>query len=493
MTKYLLGIDNGGTMTKAAIFDMQGNEIAVSSVKTPIIVPQKDYAERDMMDLWDANISVIKNAIAKSQINPENIIAVGCTGHGKGLYLWGKDDKPVRNAIASTDNRAASYIEKWREDKTSEKAYEKIMQYPISCQPVALLAWLKDNNRKDYDNIKWVFEAKDFTRFMLTNEAFAEATDYSGTGLMNLKTCEFDQEILDLFGIGEIMDKLPPIRRSIDVCGFITPEVSSITGLKAGTIVCGGMFDIDACAIAMDVSDEEKLCVITGTWSINEYISKVPVRGAKTTLNSLFCLPGFYLIEESSPTSAGNLEWFIELLNSKSSVPLTYEQIEDQVDSVTFDDCDVLFIPFLYGTNSSKLNSASFLGLKSHHNSAHMLRAIFEGVAFSHKIHIDRLLLNRESPQAIRFAGGVVNSKAWVQIFADILGISIEVVDVKELGTLGCSIAAAIAAGEYKDYKEAASAMVKVSNIVKPDAENSSKYNRKFEMYKKALSILEEL
>ena len=74
------------------------------------------------------------------------------------------------------------------------------------------------------------------------------------------------------------------------------------------------MFDIDACALAVNVTDEENICMIAGTWSINEYLRKEPVTDGSVLMNSLFCLPEYYLIEESSPTSAGNNEWFIRQL-----------------------------------------------------------------------------------------------------------------------------------------------------------------------------------
>lgn len=163
-----------------------------------------------------------------------------------------------------------------------------------------------------YENIRWVFEAKDYLRFRLTGEAFAEYTDSSGTSLLNLHTRQFDRELLRLYGIPEVWEALPPLRASADMCGRVTAEAAALTGIPAGTPVCGGMFDIDACAIAMDVSAEDRLCAVTGTWSINEYISRTPVPSDGTTLNSLFCLPEYYLIEESSPTSAGNLSWAVK-------------------------------------------------------------------------------------------------------------------------------------------------------------------------------------
>jgi L-xylulokinase len=103
---------------------------------------------------------------------------------------------------------------------------------------------------------------------------------------------------------------------------------------------------------------------------------------------------------------------------------------------------------------------------------------------YSAKSHIDKLLSVREKPSAIRMAGGAANSKFWGQMFADILELPIETVTgVKELGAMGSAMAAAVAAGIYKDYNEAASAMVRIAAPVYPDSNMTSLYRQKYEKY----------
>ena len=116
--RYLLGIDNGGTRIKAAVFDQSGREVAVAAEDTPLLIPQPGYQERDMQALWEANARCIREAIRKTGVDADAIAAVGCAGHGKGLYLWGKDDRPVGRGIASTDSRAAAVVARWEADGT---------------------------------------------------------------------------------------------------------------------------------------------------------------------------------------------------------------------------------------------------------------------------------------------------------------------------------------------------------------------------------------
>lgn len=494
---YFMGVDNGGTTIKAAIFDQTGHEIAAASQNTPLLVPCEGFNERDMETLWEATAATIHKAILKSGIQPSEIAGVGCTGHGKGLYLWGKDDKPAYHAVASTDRRGAPYVERWYGNGTAAKAESLALQPVVETQPVAILAWMKEHHPEILENTRWIFEAKDYIRFMLTGRAMAEVTDYSGTCLMNLQTKEFDRELLRLFDLEEMFDALPPLCQSYELCGTVTEKAAKDTGLAAGTPVCGGMFDIDACAIALDVSTTERLCMITGTWSINEYIAKEPVPTGSSTHNSMFCIPGYYLIEESSPTSSGNLEWFIQHFVPGAEDPnvdkkALYREIDREVESLSPGDCNIIFLPFLYGTYNEKCASSAFIGMTNFHTRAHMLRAIFEGVGFSHLHHIEALLAHRNPPSAIRMAGGATNSDVWVQIFADITGTPIEVVKTKEPGALGCAMAAAIAAGVYPDYKTAAENMTKVSAIIHPNKENTEIYQKKYTRFCRLIELLSQ-
>ena len=498
--KYYLGLDNGGTTTKAAIYDAEGREIGVSGMETKMIVPRPGFTERDMEEMWQANCAVIRGVLEKTGVNPEDVRGVAICGHGKGLYLWGKDGKPARNGIISTDNRAYAYPVKWKKDGTEQKAFALSAQHVMACQPVALLAWLQDNEPEVMDNIQWVFECKDYVRFRLTGEARAEITDYSGANLVNLHTRQYDDELLALFGISNIRDALPPLCNSVEIAGYVSEEAATACGLKAGTPVAGGMFDIDACALAVNVLNEKNICMIAGTWSINEYPRRTPVTDGKVQMNSIFCLPEYYLIEESSATSAGNNEWFVKTLlpevraQAKADGRSAYEVMNEWVESIPANEFVPIFLPFLMASNVHPNAKGTFVGMSVSHTRAHLARSVYEGIVYCHKYHLDKLLATRDTaPDCIRLAGGAAKSRVWTQMFADILGIPVETVNVNETGALGCAIAAATAVGDYASIDEAASAMCPLGARVLPNAENSRYYGARYGLYKKAVACLDGL
>ena len=494
--RYLMGIDNGGTFSKAAIFDENGRQISVASVPTVTITPKPGYTERDMEELWQVNAQAVKQAIEKSGIDPADIAGVSFSGHGKGLYLVGKDGKPSYNGIISTDARAWNYVKKWKEDGTAKKVYEKTYQDILACQPVSLLAWLKDNCPEVIESTKYVFAVKDYVRYCMTGEAYAEMSDFSGGNLVNMVTGEYDRELMELFGIGEVYDMLPPLKNAADVCGYVTKEASELTLLPEGTPVSAGMFDVNACGIASGLSDEDKMCMIAGTWSNNEFIAKEPVLNGTVALNSMFCIPGYYLIEESSPTSAGNMEWFIrnlmnyEKAEAKENGSSVYDITNEWVASIEPQDNNIIFLPFLNGSNEDALAKGTFIGLTAYHNKKHMLRAVYEGIVFSHLTHVKKLLRNREVPESIRLSGGAANSDVWVQIFADALQIPIDVIEDKELGAQGAAIAAGIAAGIYADYNDGIAKTVTITKRVQPRVEYKEIYEKKYQTYRRVIEGL---
>ena len=496
--KYYIGLDNGGTMTKAALYSSTGAELGVCSVETTMITPKPGFTERNMNEMWQANCQVLKDLISKTKVDAFDVAGIACCGHGKGLYLWGKNNTPVRNGIISTDNRAYEYPIKWEQDGTAQKVFELSYQKILSCQPVSLLAWLRDNEPQSIKNIRWIFECKDYVRFMLTGEAYGEITDYSGANLLNLQTRRYDASLLKLFGLEFAMEMLPPLKRSTDICGHITAEVAKLTGLKAGTPVAGGMFDIDACAIAVDAAHEDRVCMIAGTWSINEYIRRQPVTDGSVMMNSIFCLPEYYLIEECSPTSAGNNEWFINTLlpelkaQAKQEGQSIYELVNKMVASVSVEEFCPIFLPFLMASNAHPNARASFVGLSNYHTRAHIMRSIYEGIAFSHRYHFDKLLVTRNRPvKEIRLAGGVANSKEWTQIFADVMKYPVETVDIGETGAFGCAMTAAVAVGEFSNFEEAAKSMIKVKSRTEPNPGHVKIYEKKYALYKQVISALD--
>ena len=494
---YLLGIDNGSTVIKAGLFDYEGKEIAVFGGRVDSNTPQPGYYERNLDEIWAVNIDVIKGVMAKAGISGEEITAIAITGHGNGIHLIDDNGLPVYPSIEGTDSRAVDYVNRWVADGTFDRVLPKTMQSLWPAQPAAILAWLKDNEPAVLKKARWVLMVKDYIRFKITGEVFAELTDMSATSIFNVRDVSYDEDLLHEFGIGDLLEKLPPIKYSTDICGEVTAEVAALTGLQEKTPVAGGFFDVDAAAIATGITDESKMNVIAGTWCNNQYISNKPVVSKDLFMTSVYAKPGYWLILEGSPTSASNLEWFVaEFLKEEQKIAeaqgtSVYAVCNNEVKSTSPQESNVFFIPFLYGSNAGQKAKASFIGLAGHHKRADVIRAIYEGIVFSHKTHIGKLLKYRKTPEIIRIAGGAAQSEVWIQMFADILQVPIEVTAGTELGAMGAAICAGAGAGVFADLDEGVNAMVQVKKRVDPDPSLKDVYEKKYQRYHQAISALE--
>lgn len=149
---------------------------------------------------------------------------------------------------------------------------------------------------------------KDFIRFRLTGEFACEMTDASSGCLLNLHTKEFDSEIFKALGIEDCRRLMPPCLESTAVSGCVTEAEAKRTDLAAG-----GYFDIDAGALASGVLGPDVLCLIAGTWSINEYLRSEANTDYDKNCNTvtLSFLSGYFMVEDSSPTSASNFDWYV--------------------------------------------------------------------------------------------------------------------------------------------------------------------------------------
>lgn len=488
MSHYFIGIDLGGTVTKAGIYTAEGKEITVASQTLPLLSPQAGFCERDMTDLWRATCEVIRRALVESHLSAEQIHGIGFSSHGKGLYLVDKSGKPVRNGIVSSDSRAQPLVAAWKAQGIDRLAYPCSLQQLWPSHPAALLSWLKQHEPESYARTGYVLMAHDYIRYCLTDEFTCEETNISGSQLFNLQRNEFDPALFALFGIEEMITCMPRVIGSSDLAGFVTPDAATLCGLKAGTPVFGGVFDVVGAAITSGVYGSTQLSAVAGTWSIATRVLDNIIPAEYPYVWGKFSIPGQYFAHEGSPTSASNLTWFVnhffpDLLDDHDTLNQWAERGYEKQDSI-------LFFPWLYGSNYCDSLSGGFLGLGGHHDAADMVYAIYQGIVFSHLLHQDKLLQLSDGTQTIRFTGGPTHSRIWMQMFCDASNLPLEIVDVEQSGCRAAAMCAAVGTGDYAGFEQAIKATLPTVIRLEPDADKHRMLRNRFERFKRVADAL---
>lgn len=497
--KYLMGLDNGGSDIKCALFDLQGKEIAVSAVKLKIDTPEPGFTERNSEEVWEANIWVIRDVLENSRIDPKDIAAIGISAYGNGLVFVDENIETVYPLIVSTDERAAEYVRRFKEEGIERKLFPYIRQTIWSAQPAVLLPWFKDHKPEVLNKTRWILSLKDYLRYRLTGSLYGELTEASSTGLFNLESRQYETEVFKILKIDDCLDKFPAVKKSTEIAGYINAKTAKLTGLSENTPVAAGYFDIDANALGSGILDDEELCMIAGTWSINEYLTKEATADydKRTNTATLSYLDGYYLMEDSSPTSASNFNWYIEKIIRKYNPALSHEEIYDLCNKAVSDkkpqDSSVIFVPYLYGSATAPDTAAAFLNMKAGDDDASLLRAIYEGVVFSSVHHVHNLQRDINTYRLAKLSGGLSNSAVWSQMMADALQIKIQTLEGTQTGAKGAAIGAGLACGVFTDLKQGVEQMVINGKEYLPNKENAEIYRIKYARYEAALAALDEL
>jgi len=483
-----IGIDCGGTVLKAGVYDISGREIGVSRRSLSVLNREAGWAERDMPVLWQTCCDVIRDVLEKTGIAPASVGGVAISAQGKGLFLLDKQQKPLGYGILSSDQRALKQVRQWQQEGIPQQLYPVTRQTLWTGHPATLLRWVKDNEPERYAQIGAIQMGHDFLRTCLTGEVACEETNISESNLYNMAAAKYDDDLLQLLGIPEINAALPKIVGSSEAAGRITESAASQTGLQAGTPVYGGLFDVVSTALCAGLQDEQTLNAVMGTWSVTSGVTDhIDYEQADPFVYGRYAEAGKYIVHAASPTSAGNLEWFIKQWGITD-----YQSINDDIASLPKAGTDLFFIPFLYGSNAGSGMTAGFYGLQALHEKKHLLQAIYEGVVFSHMTHLNFLKKRFPTATKMRLTGGPARSAEWMQMFADVSGFELELPQIEETGCLGAALAAMVGGGVYPDLATAQHAFNPAQIIVRPDAAAYDQYQKKLAKYQQLVNKLAE-
>lgn len=487
----ILGIDSGLTVTKAALFDADGTQLAVARRRVPQSMPRSRHVERDMAGLWRATARAITDAIAASGRPAGDIVAVAATAHGDGLYLLDRDREPLGPGILSLDSRAAAEVDAFEASGLFPAALTLTGQHPHASAPSALLAWIRTHEPERFARIGHVLACKDWLRFCLTGIIGTDRTEAS-TSFTDVATQTYSPEALRLYGLEALAGALALIAESTAIVGRVTAGAAAATGLREGTPVAAGLHDVTASALGIGGHREGVVAIVAGTYSINEVVSSEPRVDPRWFCRNAIA-PGRWNAMSISPASAANYDWFLDTLcrrerdEAVAAGGSIHALLAAEIDAALARSSTLIFHPYLFGSPHGSQGSASFLGLRGWHDRGDMLRAVLEGIAFNHRTHVDALREGFGVGEA-RLTGGESRNPAFAQMFADILGMPVTVTTTDEAAAWGAAICAGTGAGLFATVDDAAQRWPTregPDRVHVPDMARSAAYDGRFRLFER--------
>lgn len=489
---YYLGIDSGGTVIKAGLFDQTGKQVALYKENAQVINEKAGWIERDLTVYWRETCRVIKGVLSQRAVAPEAIKGVSISAQGKGVYLLDKQGNALRNGILSSDSRAIDIVRTWQAQGVPEKAYPLTKQTLWTGHPVSILRWLKEHEPDSYHNIGTAFMSHDYLRYRLTGDISAEITNISESNLFNGLTGQYDPALFELFGIAELLPALPKIKAPTECVGTVTEQAAALCGLTPGTPVYAGLFDVVSTALCSGIGvNDDKLNMVMGTWAVTSGITgEMGGEEEDNYVYGYYAEPGQYIIHEASPTSASNYEWLASYLGDDGV--LDHVKNESEIGRLEPAGTPIFFLPFLYGSNAGLGLRSGLYGVQAHHKKIEIIQAVWEGILFCHNVHLQRMLMRFPDTRVLRVTGGPTKSQSWMQMLADITGLAVEIPQVEETGALGAAMVAM--AGENQDLS--LTSIIKRLNIpvtrIEANPAVFQAYQNKYQRYLKLVALLKQ-
>lgn len=482
--KYIIGIDVGTTATKGVLYDENGQKVASVKRGYPLIQEKMDQAEEDPKLIFDAVQDVI---FALSQ--KERIEAISWSSQMHSLIGLDENKELLTNSLTWADNRAKNVVKKAKAEGLAQKIYQQTGMPIHPMAPVYKLFWLKQEKPEIFSKVKYWLGIKEYLIYRLTGKLVEDLSMAAGTGLLNLKTLTWDQELLSQVGI--TTQTLPKLVKSSDIIGSVKEEYRQKLDLDESTKVIAGASDGYLSTIGVGAIDEKDFAMNVGTSGAVRCLAQESIIDKKA---QFFCYPADqgYLI--GGPVNNGGIvfEWARKVLlgpNESAEDFLTLAQ------SAPVGSKGLIFHPYLGGERAPIWNAnarGSFVGLTRSHSKAEMARSVIEGIIFNLYDASHAIIQSASTPHAIRITGGFVQSDFVRQMLADVYNLPIIAMKNSEGGTLAAMFLGKQALGLSRDLSEIRK-FTSEEKVYFPNPENVARYQNVLPIYREIENDLAKL
>lgn len=468
----LLGIDIGTTATKAVLLDADRGPVEAAERPVTLSSPHPGWAEEDPAEWWGNVCALARDLAARAEV-----AGIGVSGMVPCVILLDDSGNVLRPSIQQNDARAIVEIDLLRQRLEGHRVLERTGS-PISQQSVGpTLMWLATHEPDVWTRARTILGSYDLMAFRLTGELNVEANWALESGLFDLESGGWAPDILEAVGVGP--ERLPPVRRSEEIVGYVTADAAAATGLPEGVPVVAGSADHVASAFTAGLLEEGDMLVKLGAAGDILLVTAEPLVDERLYLD-LHLVPGRYLPNGCMASSGSLIRWFQERI--AGGVPL--ETLDREAEAAGPGAGGVLALPYFLG-EKTPINDpearGAFVGLHLAHDRGHLFRAILEGIAFGFRHHVDVFIERGHPPRRVRVTNGGARSRVWTQVTADVLGLPLERLASGGGSALGAAFAAGMAVGAFSSWREIERFTV-VEGIIEPH-ENEA-YERAYRAYR---------
>lgn len=483
---YYIGIDLGTSAVKLLLMDAGGTIKKTVSREYPLYFPHPGWSEQSPQDWWKAVVEGLKELTADCE--KSSIAGIGAGGQMHGLVVLDENDEVIRPAILWNDGRTAKQTDYLNNVIGTERLSAYTSNIAFAGFTAPKLLWMKEEEPENFQRIKKIMLPKDYIAYQLSGTFCTDVSDASGMLLMDVKNKRWSREMLEICQIAE--EQLPQIYESYEAVGTLLPQVAKELGLSESVKIAAGAGDNAAAAVGTGTVGDARCNISVGTSGTIFISSKECKVDSHNALHAFAHADGTYHLMGCMLSAASCNKWWMENILETTDFAGEQEAIQKLGENRVF------FLPYLMGERSPHNDSnarGTFIGITMDTTRADMTQAVLEGVAFAIRdsfevakslgIHIERT----------KICGGGAKSPLWKKIFANVLGIPVDIIKTEEGPGYGGAILAAVACGEYESVERAAEKLVEVVDTVEPEAALTEKYEERYQKFRSIYPSLKDL
>jgi sugar (pentulose or hexulose) kinase len=501
MSRFL-AVDAGTTSMKAAIFDPEGNLLAVDREEYRLETPAPAVVELDAELYWAACCRAVRTVLEASGTPAMDIVSLCISSQGETLIPVNAAGVPLRKAIVWLDNRAVEEARLIRE-AFGEEAMFGISGQPeiVPTWPACKILWIRRNEPEVFRQADKFLLLEDYLLHRLTGQFVTERALQVSSMLLDIVAKEWHRPMLDFIGITP--DRLGRLMEPGEVVGPAVGAGATEAGLLERTVVTAGAMDQVIAAlgsgnvapgVVTDNTGGALAVIATLEGPLFDPLRRVPCH--------YHAMPDTYCLMPWSQTAGMALKWFRDAFyagesgEARRSGMDPYDLMTREAGQVPAGSDGLVALPHLEGTACPEFNPAArgvFFGATLRHGRAHFVRALMESVAYMLKRDVDLVQELGVPVSEVRSTGGGARSELWLQIKADVLQLPVATVVCEETACLGAAILGAVATGWYGSLEEAVARMARLRGWIEPNPAVVGIYGDGYQQYVELYERLEPM
>jgi xylulokinase len=463
------------------LIDANGAVAGVGNASYPLATPRPLWSEQNPADWWAGAKAALREAVSNAGIGVGEVVGLGLTGQMHGAVFLDERDQVIRPAILWNDGRTAAECDEIERRVGLDRLLAIAGNPALEGFQAPKILWLREHEPDAYDRVRRVLLPKDYIRLLLTGDAATDASDASGTLLLDLAARDWSDEILAALDIPR--NWLPTVHEGPELTGTLRDDVAAELALPAGLPVAAGGGDNAAAAVGTGIVREGFVSSSVGTSGVifAHTDAFLPDPGGRL---HAFChaIPGAYHLMGVTLAAGGSFSWWRDLLDPE----MGFDALSELARSVPPGAEGLLYLPYLSGERTphrDPLARGAFVGLTTRHTKAHLTRAVMEGVIFSLRESLELMRDLGVETDHVRATGGGARDPLWRALQADIYRTPVRQMQVEEGPALGAALLAGVGAEVYADVLAASATVGLHEETQRPDEARADRYDQMFALY----------